>query len=190
MIRLKDIAVRAGVSTMTVSKALRDARDVSAATKARIRKLAEEMGYTPDSMAQGLRSRNTRLLGLVISAVTNPIFARVMMAIEEQAHELGYDILFAQSLNVPEREHEVIRHMISRRVEGLLITPVYRMEPTAPIYEELRRRGTPVVLLGHRAPFCEDFVNVETDDINASYTATKHLLELGHRRIAFFAGPA
>ena len=190
MIRLKDIAARAGVSMMTVSKAMRDVKDVSPATRARIRKLAAEMGYTPDSVAQGLRNRNTRLLGLVISAVTNPIFARVMMAIEEQAHELDYAILFAQSLNVVEREDQVIRHLLSRRVEGLFITPVYRMEPTAPIYEELRRRGTPVVLLGPRAPFCEGFANVETDDSTASYTATQHLLELGHRRIAFLAGPA
>ena len=190
MIRLKDIAARAGVSMMTVSKAMRDVKDVSPATRTRIRKLAAEMGYTPDSVAQGLRNRNTRLLGLVISAVTNPIFARVMMAIEEQAHELDYAILFAQSLNVVEREDQVIRHLLSRRVEGLFITPVYRMEPTAPIYEELRRRGTPVVLLGPRAPFCEGFVNVETDDSTASYTATQHLLELGHRRIAFLAGPA
>lgn len=190
MIRLKDIAERAGLSMMTVSKAMRDVKDVSPATRARIRKLAAEMGYTPDSVAQGLRNRNTRLLGLVISAVTNPVFARVMMAIEEQAHELNYAILFAQSLNVVEREEEVIRHLLSRRVEGLFITPVYRMEPTAPIYEELRRRGTPVVLLGPRAPFCQGFVNVETDDSTASYAATQHLLELGHRRIAYLAGPA
>lgn len=190
MIRLKDIAERAGVSMMTVSKAMRDVKDVSPATRERIRKLAAEMGYTPDSVAQGLRNRNTRLLGLVISAVTNPIFARVMMAIEEQAHELGYAILFAQSLNVVEREDQAVRHLLSRRVEGLFITPVYRMEPTAPIYEELRRRGTPTVLLGPRAPFCQGFVNVETDDSTASYIATQHLLELGHRRIAYLAGPA
>lgn len=190
MIRLKDIAERAGVSMMTVSKAMRDVKDVSPATRERIRKLAAEMGYTPDSVAQGLRNRHTRLLGLVISAVTNPIFARVMMAIEEQAHELGYGILFAQSLNVVEREDEAVRHLLSRRVEGLFITPVYRMEPTAPIYEELRRRGTPTVLLGPRAPFCQGFVNVETDDSTASYIATQHLLELGHRRIAYLAGPA
>jgi len=190
MIRLKDIALRAGVSVMTVSKVLRDAPDVSAATKVRIRKLAEEMGYTPDSMAQGLRNRTTKLFGLVVSAATNPIFARVVMAIEEQAHQLGYDVIMAHSLNQPEREAGVIRRMLSRRVEGLFLTPVYRMEPTAPIYDELSKRGVPTVLLGHRAPFCQGFVNVETDDLAASYSMTKHLLELGHRRIAYFTGPS
>jgi DNA-binding LacI/PurR family transcriptional regulator len=189
MVRLKDIAIRAGVSIMTVSKVMRDAPDISAATKARVRALAEQMGYTPDSVAQGLRNKTTRLFGLVISAVTNPIFARVVMAIEEQAHELGYDVIFAQSLNLPEREHSVIRRLLSRRVDGLFITPTYRLDPVAPIYQELLKRGTPTVLLGHHAPFCEQFVNVETDDISASYTVTQHLLELGHKRIAFLAGP-
>ena len=189
MVRLKDIAAVAGVSIMTVSKVMRDEPDISAATKVRIRALAEQMGYTPDSVAQGLRNKTTKLFGLVISAVTNPVFARVVMAIEEQAHELGYDVILAQSLNVPEREHAVIRRLLSRRVDGLFITPTYRLDSTAPIYEELLKRGTPTVLLGHRAPFCEQFVNVETDDISASFTITKHLLDLGHKRIAFFAGP-
>ena len=99
MVRLKEIAAAAGVSVMTVSKALRDKPDLSAATKERIRKLAAEMGYLPDVSAQGLRNRTTRLLGLVISASTNPVNARIVMAIEERAHELGYDLVIAHSLN-------------------------------------------------------------------------------------------
>src|SRR5215510_4759041 len=189
MVRLKDIALQAGVSVMTVSKALRDAHDISANTKARIRKLAEQMGYTPDSVAQGLRSKTTKLFGLVVSAMTNPVFARVVMAIEEQAFQMGYDVIVAHSLNQVEREQAIIRRLLSRRVDGLFIVPVYRLDPVAPIYEELLKRGTPTVLMGHRAPFCEKFPNVETDDITASMAATQHLLELGHRRIAFFAGP-
>ena len=89
-----------------------------AATKARIRALAQEMGYVPDSLAQGLRTRTTKLFGLVISAMTNPIFARVVMAIEERAFQLGYDVVIAHSLNVPEREAVVIRRLLSRRADG------------------------------------------------------------------------
>jgi DNA-binding LacI/PurR family transcriptional regulator len=189
MIRLKDIAEKAGVSIMTVYKVLRDAPDISPTTKTRVRQLAEEMGYMPDSVAQGLRTRTSKLFGLVIPATTNPIYARVVMAIEEQAHERGYDIILAQTLNMPEREEHVVRRLLSRRVDGVFIAPVYRLDPKAPIYEELLRRATPTVLLGHRAPFCDRFVSVETDDSGASYIATKHLLELGHKRIAFFTGP-
>jgi DNA-binding LacI/PurR family transcriptional regulator len=183
MVRLKDIAIRAGVSVMTVSKVMRDAPDISAKTKIRVRQLAEQLGYTPDSVAR------TKLFGLVIPAATNPIYARIVMAIEDQAHEGGYDLLVGHSLNIPEREELVIRRLLARRVDGIFITPVYRMEPNAPIYEELLRRNVPTVLLGHRAPFCEKFVNVETDDVSASYMIAKHLIGLGHRRIAFFTGP-
>lgn len=190
MVRLKDIAERAGVSVMTVSKVMRDARDISAATKARVRRLAEEMGYTPDRMAQALRSRKTRLFGLVISATTNPVFARVVMAIEERAYELGYEVILCHSLNQTEREQELIRRLLSRRVDGLFLCPVYRLEPSAPIYDELFKRNVPTVILGHRAPFCGQFVNVETDDLAASAAATRHLIELGHRQIAYLAGPA
>src|SRR6266403_2047873 len=123
MIRLKDIAERAGVSIMTVSKALRDEPDVSATTKTRIKLLAQQLGYVPNSSAQGLRTRTTKLFGLVISAMTNPIFARVVMAIEERAHELGYQVILSHTLNLPEREDTAIRRLIARRVDGLFITP-------------------------------------------------------------------
>jgi LacI family transcriptional regulator len=189
MIRLKDIANRAGVSVMTVSKVMRDTPDISPKTKLRVRQLAAQMGYTPDSVAQGLRYKRTKLFGLVIPAATNPVYARIVMAIEEQAHEGGYDLLVGHSLNIPEREEMIIRRLLARRVDGLFLAPVYRMEPTAPIYEDLLRRNLPTVLLGHRAPFCAKFANVETDDVSASYMAAKHLIGLGHRRIAFFTGP-
>lgn len=189
MIRLKDIALAAGVSIMTVSKVLRDAPDISAATKARIRVLAQQMGYQPDTAAQGLRSRTTRLFGVIISASTNPFIARVMMALEEQAHEMGYELILAHSLNLPEREETLIRRFLSRRIDGLFLSPVYRMDPHAPIYDELLRLQMPTVLLGHRASFCSKFANVESDDTAGSYQATRHLLELGHRKIAFLAGP-
>jgi DNA-binding LacI/PurR family transcriptional regulator len=190
MVRLKDIAAQAGVSVMTVSKALRGAPDISAQTKTRIRLLAQQLGYVPDSMAQGLRSRTTKLLGLVLPTVANPVFARTVSAIEETAHEWGCDLLLAHSLNVPEREDACIRRLMSRRVDGLLIVPVYRLAPTATIYEEVAQRQIPTVILGHRAPFCSQFANVETDDITGSYLITRHLLELGHTRIAFLCGPS
>lgn len=174
---------------MTVSKSLRDAPDVSDATRTRIRLLASQMGYVPDSTAQGLRTRTTKLFGLVVPTMTDPIFSRVLLAIEEHAHELGYDILIAHTLNKVEREEACIRRMLSRRADGIFISPVYRMEPEARIYQELMTRRVPTVLLGPPAQFCSQFVNVHVDDIAASQAATRHLLELGHRRIAFLAGP-
>jgi DNA-binding LacI/PurR family transcriptional regulator len=189
MVRLRDIAEKAGVSVMTVSKALRDAKDISVKTKARIRQLALEMGYVPDAMAQSLRTRSTRLLGVMIASSTNPIFSRTLMALEEWAFQLGYEILVYHSLNQPDREETCIRRMLARRVDGMFLAPVYRFEHTAPIYEELKRQKTPLVILGRRAPFCGSFPSVEVDEAAASESLTRHLIENGHRRIAFFAGP-
>jgi len=189
MVRLKDIAEKAGVTVMTVSKVMHNAPDISEATKTRIRALAEQMGYVPNSMARSLRSRVTKTLGVVISSATNPIFGRMFLAIEEQAHAAGYELLLAHSLNLAEREEAVIRRLLGRGVDGLLLCPVYRLAPRAPIYEELLRRGVKTVLLGQRAPFCSQFISVESDDFAASRAITQHLLALGHKRIAFFSGP-
>ncbi|MEK7708103.1 MAG: LacI family DNA-binding transcriptional regulator [Verrucomicrobiota bacterium] len=188
MVRLKDIAQRAGVAIMTVSKALRGEPDVSPTTRARIKALAQQMGYVPDSAAQGLRSRTSKTFGVVISSITDPIFTRVVHAIEERAHEAGYDIFIAHTLNQPEREEDCIRRLLSRRADGLFISPVYRMENEARIYQELLARGTATVLLGHPAPFCNAFPGVSSDDLLAAYNITKHLLGLGHKRIAFLTG--
>jgi LacI family transcriptional regulator len=189
MVRLKDIAQHARVSVMTVSKALRDETDVSAATKSRIKLLAQQMGYVPDSSAQGLRNRTTKLFGLVIPSITNPIYARIVFAIEERAHELGYDILLAHTHNMPLREETCIRRLLSRRVDGLFISPVYRFEAEARIYQEVLARKIPTVLLGPPAPFCKSFPSVEAEELAASQSATRHLLKLGHKRIAYLTGP-
>jgi DNA-binding LacI/PurR family transcriptional regulator len=189
MVRLKDIAQITGVSVMTVSKALRNEPDVSAETKARIKALAQQMGYVPDSSAQGLRTKTTKLFGLVIPSTTNPIYARIVFAIEERAYELGYDVLLAQTMNQPDREEACLRRLLSRRVDGLFLTPVYRFEAEARIYQEIVNRKIPTVLLGPPAPFCKNFVSMEIEEVVASFNVTRHLIELGHKKIAYFTGP-
>jgi LacI family transcriptional regulator len=188
MVRLKDIAERAGVSIMTVSKVLRDARDISASTKARVRALAQEMGYVPHAMAASLRTRSTRLLGLVIPGVVDPIFARLIMAIEDCAFERQFDLFLAHSLEKPEREELVIRRLLARRVEGLFVVPVPRLGEGPPVYAELARLKLPMVVLGIAPEFCNGFPRVAADEISASREVTQHLFGLGHRRIAFLAG--
>jgi DNA-binding LacI/PurR family transcriptional regulator len=129
------------------------------------------------------------LFGIVVPSITNSVFAPIVSAIEERARNLGYDLLLAHTMNMPEREEASIRRFLSRRVDGLFISPAYRLAPAAPIYEELKRRGMPCVILGPCATFCNQFPNVEGDDLIGSQAATAHLIELGHRRIAYFGGP-
>lgn len=188
MVRLKDIAAKAGVAVMTVSKALRDAPDVAPATRARIRALAEQMGYVPDAAARGLRSRRTQTFGVVVSSLSNPALTRMLRTLVGQAQEAGYDVFITQTFNDPGREELCLRRLMARRVDGLFISPVYRLEAEARVYHELLARGIPTLLLGHPAPFCDAFPSVACDDLGGALALTRHLLELGHRRIAFLAG--
>jgi DNA-binding LacI/PurR family transcriptional regulator len=189
MVRLKEIAALANCSVMTVSKALRDKPDVSPATKARIKAIARQMGYVPNSSAKMLRTKSSRLFGVVISSPTNPIFSRVLLAIEERSHHLGYDLLLDYTHDDPEREEHAIRRMLSRGVEGLFLAPVYRIATEARIYKDQAARGVPTIIMGHTASFCSNLPSVACDDLHAAYALTKHLLGLGHRRIAFLCGP-
>lgn len=189
MVRLKDIAERAGVSIMTVSKVLRDAPDISANTKARVRALAQEMGYVPHALAAGLRTRATRLLGVVIPGVVNPIYSRLLMALEDRAFELGFDLFLAHTLERAEREELVIRRLLARRVEGLFLIPIARLGDAPPVYSELVRLKIPTVILGMAPAFCQGMARVSVDEVAASREITQHLISLGHRRIAFLSGP-
>ena len=189
MIRLKDIAREAGVSVMTVSKALRNAPDIAARTKLRIGELAKRMGYTPNLGARSLRNQETKLLGLVIPATTDPIFARIVMAIEQCALDHGYELILHHSWNETEREEIILQNLISRRVDGIFLSPVYRMGSEVAAYSELKKRRIPTVIMGPLADFCKDFVNVQTLGNESAFGMTQHLIDLGHKRIAFFAGP-
>lgn len=190
MVRLKDIAEVLGCSVMTVSKALRDEPDVSPATKTRIKLTAQQMGYVPDSSAQGLRTRTTKLFGLAVSSCSDPMLAGVVSAIEQLAYEMGYDLLLGQNANIPEREEACIRRFLARRVDGIFIAPAVRMTTDAPIFQELLVRRVPTVILGPPPPYCTAFVAVYAEEESAAHAVTQHLLQLGHRRIAFMAGLA
>jgi LacI family transcriptional regulator len=148
------------------------------------------MGYVPDSSAQGLRTKTTKLFGLVIPATTNPDLCAHRFAIEERAHELGYDLLDRAHAEQAGARRFVLRKLLSRRVDGLFITPVYRFEAEARIYQEIAARKIPTVLLGPPAPFCKNFPAVEIEELVASYNATKHLLGSGPQKNRLFHRPA
>jgi DNA-binding LacI/PurR family transcriptional regulator len=113
----------------------------------------------------------------------------MLFAMEARARELGYDLILCHTQNKTEVEESCLRQLLARRVDGIFVTPVYRMGNDAAIYSELEARGVPVVLLGSPAAFCAQFVSVQAEELLGSQAATSHLLELGHRRIAYLTGP-
>jgi DNA-binding LacI/PurR family transcriptional regulator len=188
MVSIKDIARAAGVSHPTVSRALRDSPLVSAETKARIKQLAAEMGYSPDARAQSLVRGSTQTVGVVVTTIADPFIAPVVQGIEDAAQKQGYTVILCNSHSDPEREIGAVETLRSKRVDGLIVTS---SRVGALYLDHLERIGVPVVLINnHNERSGRYTYSVSVDNRHGGCVATDHLLQLGHRRIAYVSGPA
>jgi LacI family transcriptional regulator len=186
VVRLKDIAGRTGFSTNTVSLALRESPRIPPETRSIIRSAAAELNYLPNQIAKSLVSRSTTTIGLVLTDITNPILTETAQAIELALAQRGYGTLFATSNGHYADEVRAVEMFRSRQVDGILIYPTSprRLEHIRP----LRRANMPVVMLTDDPDGTLDAVCV--DNQRGAYKATRHLLELGHRRIGLVDGGA
>ncbi len=187
-VSIKDVARAAGVSHSTVSRALSGSRLVSADTRARIQRLAQEMGYSPDAQARSLVMRRTLTLGVVVTTISDPFIAEIVQAIESTAHDHGYSVVLASSNAEPEREIAAVEMLHSKRVDGVIVTS----SRIGALYQEhLDRLAVPVVLINSHSEQSGPYTfSITVDNQHGGYLATRHLIELGHRRIAYITGPA
>ena len=187
-VSIKDIAKIANVSHSTVSRALSDSPLISTKTKARIQRLAREMGYTPDAIARSLVTQQTRTVGLVVTTITDPWAAEVVQGIEDSAHESGYSVILSSSASEPERELAAVEMLRSKRVDALIVTS---SRVGALYLKHLERIGVPVVLVNnHNRQSGRYTFSVSVDNQHGGHLATNHLIQRGHRRIAYISGPA
>ena len=178
---IKYIARLAGVSHSTVSRALHGSPQVSAETTARIRKLAEQVGYRASAAARSLVSGRSHTIGVVVTNIADPFVAGVVSGIEDLAEKHGYSVFLANSNAEPEREIHVVRSFEERRVDGIIVTSSRVGVLYAPLMERMQ---VPVVLLNNQHP--SQFVHsVLIDNMEASLQAVRHHIGLGHRRIAY-----
>ncbi len=185
---IKDIARAAGVSHSTVSRALSDSPLINAATRARIHRLAAEMGYSPDAGARSLVRGHTCTVGVVVTTIADPFSAEVVEGIEGAAYSHGYSVILAASQDEPEREIAAVEMLRSKRVDAVIVTS---SRVGALHQERLGAAGVPVILLNsHSQQLAPHTFSVRVDDVHGGRLATEHLLALGHRRIAHVAGPA
>lgn len=145
-----------------------------------------ELGFVRNEAARHLRSGNSRALAYVMLDAANPFFTDVAAGIEESAQANHFALYLCNSSNRPERERDYLVHLVEQRVQGILITPV---DPSAAHLREAARRGVPLVLVDRTAPDA-DVCSVAVDDVLGGRLAVEHLLDRGHRRIAFIGGPA
>lgn len=190
MSTIKDIAREAGVSVTTVSRALNGYSDVNEKTRARIKKIAEELDYRPNALAKSLVMKKTRTIGVIISDLErnnakDSFSFEVLCGINVRANELDYDILlFSTNLNKQKQKNysDLLRE---RNVDGAILQGLRIHDPY--LKEVIERRKIPSVLID--IPVSGEWVgHVTTDNINGSRAAVQHLLSLGHRHIAMING--
>ena len=180
----KDVAKRAGVSVAVVSYVVNPgSRPVAPATRAKVEKAIDELGYYPNEIARGLVLQQSSTIGFITPDYTNPVYGEEAEAIQEVCLPNGYLMLFVYSRNSTDRERELVLMFRAKQVDGVIIQPV-SLDPTETI-KPLQQAGIPVVLLQHD---CCDVPCVVLADIEGGNIATRHLLDMGHQRIGLIKG--
>ena len=187
-ITLADIARELNVSPATVSRALKDHPDISEETREKVKKLAKELHYRPNTIAQGLRKQESKIIGVIIPEIVHHFFSSVISGIMEYAYKAGYRVMLCQSMEMYEKEAEDVEALFSSRVDGILISLANETKDYTHL-EEVRNYGVPVVSFDKVCHTLENHSMVMIDDFEGAYNIVTHLLENGFRRIAHIHGP-
>ncbi|HEX9441119.1 MAG TPA: LacI family DNA-binding transcriptional regulator, partial [Roseiflexaceae bacterium] len=180
---IEDIARAAGVSHTTVSRALRDNPLISADVRQSIQRVAREMGYIPNAIAQSLQMQRTNSVGLVVTSIADPFFGDVVKGVEEVARTAHMSVFLSASQNDPEQEMAVIETFHRRRVDGILVVASRVSSEHA---ERLNHIQVPTVIINGQAEArYEQLHSVAVDDYAGARLAVEHLLRLGHRPIGY-----
>ena len=187
-VRLQDLAKELGISTATVSRALKDYPDISAETKRKVLELAKKLNYRPNSIAAGLRKSETHIIGVIIPEIVNHFFGKVIKGIMEVAYDKGYKVMLCQSDEDYEKEVTDANALLSSRVDGLIAclgTHTHQFDH----FHDFIDAGIPVVFFDKTAPQIRDCSKVIIDDRLGAFNAVESLIEEGCTRIAHLKGP-
>ncbi|EJZ22131.1 LacI family DNA-binding transcriptional regulator, partial [Rhizobium sp. Pop5] len=177
---IRDVAKLAGVSTGTVSRVLNDHPSVTKELRARVGEIIRELGYMPDPSARSMRSKVSRLIGIVIPDLTNPFFAELVQSAEQAAANHGYNIIVMTSFDHAAKEADRIRQLTSRKVDGIILVP------SNDFHTLKLPKGLPIVVVDRLMP---GYSGIAADHRHGVRLGVEHLLKLGHRRIGFISGP-
>lgn len=185
-IKLEDLARELGVSKVTVSKALRNHPDISAETTAKVKELADKLGYLPNFMAKNLSSRRSHIIGLVVPKIAHFFFGSVIESVYDTAFENNYEIVLTVSQESAERERKHILSLLSMRIDGLLISITEETKDLS-IFERVVQLGVPIVFVD-RVPDLGEVSSVTVDDWGGAYMAIEHFIHKGYKKIAHISG--
>lgn len=185
MATIQDVAKRAGVAPITVSRVINNSGYASEETRRRVETAVAELGYVPSGPARSLRLKRTNSIALVLTDITNPFFTTVARGVEDVASEAGYTVTYCNTDEDESKEQKNIALLLQQQVDGILLVPALS-KPDAVNY--ILGRKLPVVVLDRRMPDAETDV-VRCDSEDGAYQLVRYLIELGHRRIAVLTGP-
>lgn len=185
MVTIYDIAAKANVSAMTVSRVINNTGKISDKTRAKVRRVMEELNYVPNQMARSLVLQQTNLLFLLITDITNPFYTTLARGAEDSAKKYGYRLLFGNSDESLEKEKDYVDTILMTRADGVLVAPTG--DASLPQLEKLRNHRVPFVLLDREVPGMESDI-VLGDSKEGMRKLVDHLTANGHRRIALING--
>ncbi|OWT73566.1 MULTISPECIES: substrate-binding domain-containing protein [unclassified Achromobacter] len=178
---IRDVARQAGVSIGTASRALNRTGRVSDETIALVAKAARQLGYAPDGVARSMRTRSTGVVGILVSDLSNPLYAAIITAAETAFQAAGYSLVVASTHNRQAKERSLIDVFRGRRVDGLILGACETESP-----ETLSKLAGDIPIVALDRDFGPDCAGVHVDHYHGALKATQYLLNLGHRRIALF----
>lgn len=186
-VTIKDIAKALGLSTSTVSRALRDSYEISPETKKLVQDYAEKINYHPNPIALSLKERRSRSIGVIVCEIANSFFSQVINGIESVANDNGYTIIISQSRESADKELLNLQYLTSRSIDGLIVSVSTETKDFS-FFRELNERGFPIVFFDRIV----DEINthkVIVDNFKGAYEATSHLINCGYKRIAAISNP-
>lgn len=186
-VTIKDIAKALGLSTSTVSRALRDSYEISPGTKKLVLEYAEKINYHPNPIALSLKERRSRSIGVIVSEIANSFFSQTINGIESIAYKNGYNVIISQSRESAERELLNLQYLTSRSIDGLIVS-VSAHTTDISFLKELHDRGMPIVFFDRIVEQISTH-KVIVDNYKGAYDATVHLISSGYRNIAAISNP-
>jgi len=184
-VRMRDIARDVGVSIITVSKVLRNHPDVAEETRHRILARVQELDYRPNLAARTLATGRTYLVGLIVPDLLHPFFAEIAKSLSDVLRKSGYYLIISSSEEDPDLEKQEIHQLLSRQLDTLIIASC---RSTVELFFRIEKEKTPYILIDRSLPgLSANYVGV--DDVAVGRLATKHLINVGCKRIAHIRGP-
>ncbi|MFV0464002.1 MAG: LacI family DNA-binding transcriptional regulator [Nostocoides sp.] len=185
MATIREVAKRAGVAPITVSRVLNSPDTVAEQTRERVEQAIRDLKYVPNMLGQGLRHKRTHTVGLVIPDIRNPYYVPTILAVEAVAREQGYDVLLVNTDGRADLESRQLRNLVARRVDGIVLAPIYN---TPDSVDFIQGQHIPVCVLDYAMPNNQVDV-VRCDTLTAARELTTYLLQLGHRSLRMMTGP-